>query len=149
MFLVKKIEQYDENNLFFCEPIKNNIIKNNSIFSRILYSTDLFTSNGICLFIYFNEVDFEKYYSKYKCIFNVQTNKNIIDNIKTIEENILKKYETTKIPVFKIYEHIKNGNIYLYLNVNNLKTTFSFILKISGIWETQTSYGLTYKFISV
>ena len=149
MNLVKKIEQYDVNNIFFCELIKNNIIKNNSFFSRILYSNDLFTLNGICLFIHFNEVEFEKYYSKYKCIFNVSTNKNIIDNIKTIEENILKRYETTKNPVFKIYEHIKNGNIYFYLNVNNLKSSISFTLKISGIWETQTSYGLTYKFISV
>jgi hypothetical protein len=149
MNLVKKIDQYDENNVFFCAPIKNNVIKNNSFFSRILYSNDLFTLNGICILVHFNDVSFEKYYSKYKCVLNVLTNKNIIDNIKTIEENILKKYETTKIPVFKIYEQIKNGNIYFYLNINNLKTNISFILKISGIWETQTSYGLTYKFISV
>jgi hypothetical protein len=149
MNLVKNLDQYDENNLFFCEPIKNNIIKNNSFFSRILYSNNLFTMNGICLFIHFNEVEFEKYYSKYKCIFNVFTNKNIIDNIKIIEENILKKYETTKIPILKLYEQIKNGNMYFYLNINNFSSKNSFILKISGIWETHSSYGLTYKFISI
>ena len=38
MNLVKKIEQYDEDNIFFCEPIKNNIMIEGN-FIRILYST--------------------------------------------------------------------------------------------------------------
>jgi hypothetical protein len=36
-------------------------------------------------------------------------------------------------------------------NFNDIgnKSTCSFILKISGIWETQYNYGLTYKFIKI
>ena len=91
MNIVKKIEQYDENNIFLCEPIKNNIISDGS-FIRILYSTNNVVFNGIYLLITLNDLTCEKYYTKYKCIFNVSTHKDIINDIKTIEEGILKKY---------------------------------------------------------
>ena len=74
--------------------------------------------------------------------------KNIIDSLKNIEENILKKVEIkNKLPQSKIYEQLKNGNIKLFNEVT--KSSCSFILKISGIWETQFNYGLTYKFIKI
>ena len=53
-----------------------------------------------------------------------------------------------KTPQYKIYEQIKNGNIKMFNDIGN-KSICSFILKISGIWETQNNYGLTYKFIKV
>ena len=60
---------------------------------------------------------------------------------------MLKKCEITdKIPQFKINEQIKNGNLKIFSDTGN-KPTCSLILKISGIWETQNNYGLTYKFI--
>jgi hypothetical protein len=55
MYLVKKIEQYNNENIFFCEPIKNNIM-NESIFIRILYSTDLMILNGIYLLVNLNDI---------------------------------------------------------------------------------------------
>ena len=83
MNIVKKINQYDENNVLFCEPIKNNVM-NDGNFIRIIYSNDLFILNGISLFIELNNVSFEKYYNKYKCNFDVSFNKNVIKNIKQI-----------------------------------------------------------------
>lgn len=148
MNIVKRIEQYDENNIFFCEPIKNNVITDGS-FIRILYSTNNVVFNGIYLLITLNDLTCEKYYSKYKCIFNVSTHKDLINDIKTIEEDILKKYPIEeKIPQFKIYEQLKNGNFKIFSDISN-KSVCSFIMKISGIWETQQNYGLTYKFIKV
>ena len=68
------------------------------------------------------------------------------------EESILKKVNiNNKIPQYKISEQVKNGNIKLFLDnekfekIETNKQEF-FILKISGIWETTTHYGLTYKF---
>jgi hypothetical protein len=148
MNIVKRIDQYDENNVLFCEPIKNNVI-NDGHFIRILYSTPHFTLNGIYFLITLYDIICEKYYLKYKCSFNINTHKDIIDNLKTIEEDILKKYEIkNKIPQFKIYEQIKNGNIKIFIDISN-KSISNFILKISGIWETQFNYGLTYKFIKI
>ena len=146
MNLVKSINQYNEDNIYFCEPIKNNVM-NEGKFIRILYSTNNIVLNGIYLLIHINDITCDKYYNKYKCNFNTLHNKDIIDNIKTIEENILRKIEIKKIPQLKIYEQLRNGNIKLFNEVN--KSFCSFILKISGIWETQFNYGLTYKFIKI
>ena len=148
MNIVKNIDQYDENNVFFCEPIKNNVMNEGS-FIRIIYSTHNFVLNGIYLLITLNDITCERYYTKYKCLFNTILHKEIIDNFKIVEENLLKKYEIIdKIPQDKIYEQLKNGNLKLFTDVGN-KSVCSFILKISGIWETQYNYGLTYKFIKV
>ena len=54
--------------------------------------------------------------------------------------------KTNKIPLFKIYEQFSSGYIKIFSDFEN-KAKYSFILKISGIWETQINYGLTYKFI--
>ena len=148
MNIVKKIEQYDDNNIFFCEPTKNNVM-NEGNFIRILYSTHNVVLNGIYLLITFNDISCEKYYTKYRCCFNVNTHIDIINNLKNIEENILKKYENiNKLPQYKIYEQLRNGNLKIFTDIGN-KTICSFILKISGIWETEDKYGLTYKFIKI
>ena len=148
MNIVKKIEQYDENSIFFCEPIKNTIM-NEGNFIRILYSTNNVTLNGIYLLIQLNDIVSEKYYNKNKCTFSVINHKELIEKIKTIEETLLKKIEiNNKIPQFKIYEQLVNGNIKFFSDYFS-KINNSFILKISGIWETQTHYGLTYKFTKI
>ena len=146
MNLVKNMNQYDENNIFFCEPIKNNIM-NDGTFIRILYSTHNILLNGIYLLIALNDITCEKYYNKYRCNFNPSNHKDIIDNIKIIEENILKKIEIKKTPQLKISEQLRNGNIKLFNMIEQQDS--SFIVKISGVWETQYNYGLTYKFIKV
>jgi hypothetical protein len=56
-------------------------------------------------------------------------------------------YLIKQMNIVKIYEQLRNGNIKLFNEVN--KSFCSFILKISGIWETQFNYGLTYKFIKI
>jgi uncharacterized protein (DUF2252 family) len=149
MNLVKTIDQYDDTNVFFCEPIKNNIM-NEGNFIRIIYSNSLFVLNGMNLLVPLNNIVVEKYYNKYKCSFQVGNNKEIIDVLKTIEENLLKKVQIkNKMPQYKIQEQMKNGYIKLFLEnpeYMNSGQTF-FMLKISGIWETENHYGLTYKFL--
>lgn len=148
MIIIKSIEQYDMNNVYFCDPIKNNIVDDGK-FIKILYSTHNFILNGIYLIINFNDITIEKYYNKYKCSFNIITHEKLIENIKNIENKLLDKYGlNNKLPHHKIYEQIKNGNIKLFCD-NLKKNNNSFILKISGLWETDISYGLTYKFIKV
>ena len=120
---------------------------NDGNFIRIIYSTHNLTLNGIYLLLTLNDISCEKYYTKYRCNFNVLNHKDIIDNLKIIEEDLLKKCEIKdKIPQFKINEQLKNGNLKVFTDIGN-KCVCTFILKISGIWETQYNYGLTYKFI--
>jgi hypothetical protein len=55
-------------------------------------------------------------------------------DIYTFEKNVLHSYSTTKHPVYSIEKQL-GRNLY------------KSILKISGIWENDTSYGLAYKII--
>jgi hypothetical protein len=149
MNIVKTLDQYDENCIYFCDPIKNNVM-NEGNFIRILYSTPTFVLNGVYLLIRLNDIIVEKYYNKYKCIFNVNNHKDIIEGIKTIEDNLLKKINVkNKFAQNKIYEQLKNGNIKIFSDVNPKTYMNTFLLKISGIWETETQYGVTYKFSKI
>ena len=148
MNIAKRIDQYENSNIFFCDSIKNNVM-NEGNFIRIIYSTHNVVLNGIYLLVTFNDITCDKYYTKYKCNFNVLNHKEIISNLKIIEEDLLKKIDfSDKTPQFKIHEQLKNGNLKIFSDVGN-KSSCSFILKISGIWETQHNYGLTYKFITI
>jgi len=149
MYMIKQIEQCDNNYIYFCDPIKNNIMPE-SIFIKILYSNYNVIFNGVYLELRFVDSYFEKYYNKYKYSFNIQnkSNQDIIHKMKNMEEDILNKYSVNdKIPQYKIYEHIRCGNIKLFCD-NSPKPSNVIVLKISGIWETQLNYGLTYKFIN-
>ena len=53
-----------------------------------------------------------------------------------------------KTPIYRIKDQLTNGFLKIF-NEILYKEKNDFILKIYGIWETDTEYGLTYKFISV
>ena len=146
MNIVKNIDQYNEDCVYFYEPIKNNIM-NNGNFIKIIYSTSLFVLNGIYINININYLSIDKYYNKYKCSFDTNQYRDLIDKLRIIEEGLIKKIGILgKIPQYKIYEQLKNGNIKVFSDTSD-KIGYSFLLKIAGIWETDTEYGLTYKFL--
>lgn len=146
MNIVKNIDQYNEDYVYFLEPIKNNIM-NNGNFIRIIYSTSLFILNGIYINISINYTSVDKYYNKYKCSFDTNQYRELIDKLRSIEEGLIKKISIFgKVPQFKIYEQLKNGNIKVFSEASD-KIGNTFLLKIAGIWETETEYGLTYKFL--
>ena len=146
MNIVKTLEQYNEDSVYFCDPIKNNIMTEGN-FIRILYSTPIFILNGVYISININQLTIEKYFNKYKCSFDIKTHINVIDRVRVIEDGILRKINIRgKTPQYKIYDQIRNGNIKIFSD-NIEKNNNTFLLKIAGIWETEYHYGLTYKFI--
>lgn len=149
MNLIKNIGQYDNNCVFFCDPIKNNIM-NEGYFIRIIYSTSYFALNGITLLVHLNDVYCEKYYNKYKCTFNISTHRDVIEQIRVIEDKLLRNVNIKgKVAQYKIYEQLKNGNIKIFSdNIEKMNNNL-FMLKISGIWETDSQYGVTYKFMKI
>ena len=139
-------EDFSIDNVYFYEPIKNSIIENSS-FIRVIYSTSFFILNGIYITIEINHTSVNKYYNKFKYSFEVKQYKELIEKLKIIEEGLLKKSGILgKIPQYKIYEQLKNSNIKVFSDSFD-KIGNTFLLKIAGIWETETEYGLTYKFI--
>jgi len=148
MNIVKTIDQYNENFVYFCEPIKNNIM-NDGNFIRIIYSTPLFVLNGIYLSVNIGYISIEKYYNKFKCTFELNQHRDIIDRLRSLEDCLLKKSNIIgKLPQYKIYEQLRNGNIKVF-SESFEKINNTFLLKIAGIWETEHEYGLTYKFLNI
>ena len=138
------ISQYNENSIFFCDPIKNNVMLNGD-FIRIIYSTKHVTLNSVYLKLPFIITGVSRYYNK--CKYDIELT-NEAEKIKRIEEDILQKINTSgKIPQYNIYDHLHKGCI---KNVCDYKDNAKMlILKISGIWETEDQCGITYKFIAV
>lgn len=148
MNIVKTFDQYNEDFVYFCDPIKNTIM-NDGNFIRIIYSNPLFILNGIYLEVHITHYNIEKYFNKYKCLFDTLLHKEITDKIRVIEEVLLKKINIKgKTPQYRIYEQLKVGNIKVFAD-NIEKQSNIYTLKISGVWETDMHYGLTYKFIKV
>lgn len=150
MIIAKHINQYKDTQVYFCDPIKNNIMLDGK-FIRIIYSTNNFILNGVSVCMDITDAIMNKYYNKYKVSFCTTKNKDLIDQIGKIEYSLLHKGNIEhKQPVFKITEQLLNGNIKLFTddeNIVDMKSNTKYILKISGIWETERQYGLTYKFI--
>ena len=128
MNIALNINQFDVNNIYFCDSIKNNIV-NEGLFIRLIYSTDFFVTNGINVFFSLYDVVIEKFYNKYKCSFNLINNKNIIENILQIEESILKNINNkNKIIQKSIYEQLRIGNIKIFSENIDKMINYLFIL---------------------
>jgi translation elongation factor EF-G len=111
MNIAVPINDFNINNVFFQDSIKNTIM-DNSQFARVVYSNDFFIGNGI--FIDFNIpiLNIDKSFNKYKCIFDNQVNYNLIQMITKIEYELMSKCNIKdKIPMFRISEQLKNGYI--------------------------------------
>tara|TARA_Y100000768_G_scaffold388679_1_gene386105 strand:+ start:1361 stop:1816 length:456 start_codon:yes stop_codon:yes gene_type:complete len=145
MNLILDISEYNSSNVFFQKPIINTVI-DKSHFIRIIYSTNLMMLNGIFLKINFVIKDIENHYNKYKCIFNRYDNITTINKIQTIEREILDRYKTDKIKQYNICEQLSNCFIKLFTENKITNNSKDYILKISGIWVSQTECGITYKF---
>ena len=139
-------EDFSIDNVYFYEPIKNSIIENSS-FIRLIYSNELMAINGIYIKIDFDNVTKTNDFSKQKITININDNSKIINYIKSIESEILQKINIQrKRKIYKINEQLMTG--YIKHFIDN-KYENSFILKISGIWESENDYGLTFKFIEI
>lgn len=148
MNLVNTIDQYNDNYVYFCEPITNNIM-NDGKFIRIIYSTPFCMLNGIYIYINITIISVEKYYNKFRCIFDQNYYRDIVERLKIMEECLLKKVNISgKRPQYKMDEHLRTGSIKVFSETPD-KIIDKFLLKIAGIWETNTEYGITYKFITI
>ena len=151
MFIALNTQKFNKNNTIISERTRNNVI-DDSYFYRFYYSDDYFNTNGIFIKFNIKDIKVEKYYNKLKCIFkNNQYNNNIIKNIINIEEQILEKfYRISNSPkTFRISEQLSNSYIKLYSEGFQNYTTYDnidFLLKISGLWVSNSQYGITFRF---
>ncbi len=138
-------------NVFFGKKVPNTIVENSS-FYNIIYSTDTIILSNIHILIPLKSINIISYYNKYKVFFSPSVNFKIMNKIKNIEEEIIlkfKKFRTNKEPLYNLYNQIMTKQIKVNSKENLVeeKNTIRLLLKISGIWENETNYGIIYSFI--
>tara|TARA_B100000925_G_scaffold229835_1_gene178405 strand:- start:1066 stop:1524 length:459 start_codon:yes stop_codon:yes gene_type:complete len=150
MNIVTTLDQFSSHSIYFADPIKNTVIPNSN-FIRIYYSNNNFTLNGIYLLIDLYNTTTEKYYNKYKCQFSTSDNSEVVSQLISIENSILLKNTIPgKTPQSILSQQLRSGYMKLFAeNNSSFPSNMKFILKISGLWENISEYGITYKFIPV
>lgn len=143
--------KFIKENVFFKTPVKNVIIEKGNFF-RIIYSNAIFILNCIIFKLDLQIIHCEKYFNKYKYYFNCDCDntKIVIDRLSYIEREILDRISIKdKSPVYRINQHLLYGNIKIQSEPSTYFTEQQVFLKISGIWETDTEYGLSFKFFDI
>jgi hypothetical protein len=137
------------------EPIKNSAVQYN-YFYKLLYSTHIVSLTSIFLLFELNSLSFENDKIKFD---RTTLNNSVFSKLIELEDHILNLIIDSKNKLYKLKEIYENQffkfslsddneniNSYNYLKHLNNRT---FIIKISGIWESKDSIGLTFKFIKV
>jgi len=139
-------------NICFLEP-KKNIIMDGS-FTKINYLNEDITMNGTYIYFPINHFSFDIRDNKHYIKFNYTNEKKLSDFI-NFESNILDYYNNinnnnnnNKTKNLLLTKQINSGYMKFYKNNINTNTQNNFFtLKISGIWENATNFGLTYKLL--
>jgi len=137
---------FDFKYIFLGNTINNRILENGK-FTRIYYSTPLCSFNGIFILLYIDDIIESNCNNSFnnKLMINVEKNCVILNSIKQLEEKILRVVEIkNKLLTCNIYNELMKG--FLKINYKNNLHKSKIMLKISGIWETEDSYGLSYKY---
>lgn len=140
-------KNFDFKYIFLGNTINNRIFENGK-FTRIYYSTPLCSFNGIYVLLEFNNIIESNINNTVnsKLIINTTKNEMLLKNIKQIEEKILKVNEIkNKTLTCNIHNDLLKG----FIKLNYKNNIDKIMLKISGIWETDDSYGLSYKFYHI
>lgn len=149
MNIIYNIDKYNKNKISFSDS-KRNILMDGK-FTKILFSESYFSLVGIYLKINFNNTRLNTINNKH--ILKLDKNLNndrIIKSLVQIEFDILNYYkvlfDTNKKVSFLLKNYLLSGNIRIYMNDNNYEG-MCYILKISGVWESEDEIGITYKFL--
>lgn len=148
MNIVDTIDNFNIKNVYFSDSLENTVM-DNGIFSKILYSTNDITINGIYLVCNFSHTYIEKIgMNKYKITWNKEKNEDLMKKITDIENALLKKYgkATTSMQLSTLLDHC---NFRIFTENDKLYSNSDFLLRISGIWENNLSSGITYKFLEL
>tara|TARA_Y100000748_G_scaffold199148_1_gene166912 strand:+ start:177 stop:590 length:414 start_codon:yes stop_codon:yes gene_type:complete len=124
-----------------------------SDFIRIVYSDGVVSLNGLHLRTRLFVSKTEQYFNKYKCTLDIHRSAKAIEELASAEALVLRSAGIQgKTPVHKIAEQLQKGAFKLFADIGRpsdrpgLRT---FLLKMSGVWETGTEFGVTHKFLHV
>ena len=147
MNLAITTRQFNDANLFFQDPVRNTVM-DRSNFVRVIYSDGLLALRGLCIIVSLPTVSRERYFNKMKCVLDTARAGETMEQLRVIERAILRRYAPAgKARVLRVSDQLETGCIKLFSDAAPTDQTDVYILKLSGVWETDAEYGLTHKFI--
>jgi len=159
MIITLNLYKFSLTNIYFLDTKKNIIMDGN--FSKLIFSNEWFVMNGIYILFPIEHNGSERIMNKTQIRFNPfhQYNQILINEFSKLERNILEYYKQIRSCNCKIVPLLNKQMMIGFMKTNkeyknqflineNDKNT-KYVLKISGIWETQDEIGLTYKLFDV
>ena len=131
--------------------IKNKVLKD-SLFYRIYFKNTLCSMNGMYIVLKINQLKWVYHNNTLSCLYNPISNINLINHIVQLEQSILNCHNISndnKTNSLLICDDIVNNRIKISNSIVPFTNKSVMMLKISGLWETNTHRGLVYKFIIV
>jgi hypothetical protein len=154
--LVLSLSKIYPENIYLTDSHKNILME--GLFTKIIFMNPFYTINEIYISLPIYEYSTQilpEFHSKKKMIsFSTEQNTQLLYNVYNLEKYILQKYIPTNPSKFKtsyISNTLYSGKFIINhdsSNKNESKNILgenTFILKISGIWENEIGYGITYK----
>jgi hypothetical protein len=154
MNIVLDINIFTLENIYFLEP-RSNIVMDGT-FSKILYSNDYMSLNGI----FFNlPLDRQNDSNVGICNKNIlkfypssATNNSFIQELAKIEYKIIDYYRQmnncNKKIACSLSKQLYSGKLKIYKDHRD-NIDVAYIVKLSGIWESSEEIGITYKVFEV
>lgn len=140
---------------FYYLDTQANVIMN-GFFTKMIYTHPNYTMNGLYFHFPIQYTYIEQCKDKYYVHFDpkIVQNKAIMDIIHKLETQILDHYQKysniDKCSVLTMHKHLSKGKFRIphACNTNSLNPC-KYMFKISGIWETEEEFGITYKWFEV
>ncbi len=149
MNIIYDLDEYEKNNVHFLDKKKNMMMDGK--FTKLLYSNEYFTTIGLFLNINFSLLITTSHLNNRSYIKLERSSNNnfIISKIFKLEQDMLNYYKilygVDKKEKYTLSNTLSDGNLKIYRK--DTKNLSNVVLKISGIWESNDSIGVTYKFI--
>ena len=159
MIITLNLSKFVLSNVYFLDTKKNIIMDGN--FSKLIFSNEWFVMNGLYILFPIEHTGSEKIMNKTQIRFNPfqQYNQIVINEFSKLEKNILEYYRQIRgcnckiVPLLHkqmMIGFMKTNKEYKkQFSINENNRNIQYVLKISGIWETQEEIGLTYKLFEV
>jgi len=168
MNILLHANDFNISNIYFLDKKTNMIM--DGVFTKIIFSNNCLSMNGIYIDFYIKNVMTNRIQSKNIIQLDMINNKDIIQKICEIEKQLLDYYvqyfssvsekndrsfhysneRRTNIQnkniTCTLKNQFQNGSIKYYKEYDYLKSGL-FYIKISGIWENQNEIGITFKLI--
>jgi|UniRef100_A0A6C0DWV2 hypothetical protein len=153
--ICQPLEGINYESIILNEAVKNSVLQYN-YFYKLIYSTDILVLTSIFAIFELTNIVIENDI----ITFNKNNNNfDIFNKLIALEEYLLKLLNSSKTKLYKFKEIYDNKSLrfvcnetseMLENNINTINTkNKNLILKISGLWESKESIGLTFKFIIV